>query len=184
MPKKHPDSIGSDTDPNETESAGYSSPPCYAHEVDPNYFMAPQPMPVQELTAFLNTLLEAERAGAKTITYYLRSAPEGPVQAALASTGRDEARYTALLRRLIDRLGGTPSNATGSFYEKARAIEDGTDRLAFLNRGQAWVARKLGEVLPRIEDPEIREPLREMHETHLRNIASCAAAAEELEKGR
>lgn len=181
MPKTPPDSTptGStpaDTDPNET--AGYSSPPCYAHEVDPNYFMPPQPMPAEEVIAFLNTLLEAERAGAKTIAYYLKAAPEGRLRAALEATGRDEGRYTAMLRRQIERLGGSPSSATGSFFEKARALDETEARLAFLNRGQGWVARKLKEALPRITDPELHEALCEMHRTHVENIARCEAVGE------
>lgn len=181
MQKKPPDAPKADLDPDEdaeTETGSYSSPPCYAHEIDPNYFMPPPPMPTEDLVAFLNTLLEAERAGAKTIAYYLKDTTDGPVRAALESTGKDEARYTALLRRLIERLGGHPSGATGGFFEKARAVDGAEERLAFLNRGQGWVARKLKEALPRITDSEVYEALSEMHRTHLDNIARCEQVAE------
>ena len=36
------------------------------------------------------------------------------------------------------------------------AIADTRERLAFLNRGQSWVARKLRDILPRIDDVPLR----------------------------
>ncbi|HEY0524913.1 MAG TPA: DUF6306 domain-containing protein [Stellaceae bacterium] len=157
------------------EPRGYASPPCSAHEADPAYMglVTPEPLPRDELVALLNTLIEAERAGAKTLAWYVKTTPEGEMRDALAAVGRDEGRYVALLGRLLRSLGATPSEATGSFFEKARAIENPADRLAFLNRGQGWVARKLAEALPRIADPEMRTALEEMQRTHVENIERC-----------
>jgi nitronate monooxygenase len=168
--------------PDRDSDDGYASPPCSAHEVDPAYMglAAPEPLPRDELAALLNTLLEAERAGAKTLAWYVKTTPEGELRDALAGVARDEARYVALLGRLLRSLGATPSDATGAFFEKARAIDNPDERLAFLNRGQGWVARKLAEALPRIADPEMRAALEEMHRTHVENIDRCdgfAAAA-------
>jgi len=157
---------------------GFASPPCSAHEVDPVYMgLAPAPFAADELLTLLTTLLEAERAGAKTIAWYVKSTPAGPLRDALLDVGKDEGRYAALLSRLVERAGGTPSTATGGFFEKAKAIDEPAARLAFLNRGQGWVARKLAEALPRIADPETRAALEEMHVTHLRNIERCEIAA-------
>jgi len=162
------------------EGAEFASPACYAHEVDPNYMMAPPPIPADELLALLNSLLEAERAGAKTISFYLRDLPAGPARDALAAVGVDEGRYVAMLRHLITRLGGTPSPATGSFFDKAQKIDGLRDRLAFLDRGQGWVARKLEETLPRLRDAEARAALDEMCRTHRDNIRRCGELAQHL----
>ena len=50
-------------------------------------------------------------------------------------------------------------------------------RLAFLNRGQGWVARKLREALPRIAEDDVHAALKEMLETHDANIARCVPFA-------
>ncbi len=164
-----------DEDPN-SEPIRCSSPPCYADEIAPGYFGAEPPLPRDELLALLNELLAAERAGAKTIGHFLKEVPAGPIKQALLATGRDEGRYTTMLRQQIQRLGGDPTAATGAFYDKAIAIAGLSDRLSFLNRGQGWVARKLGEMLPRIDDSELSAALTEMRDTHLVNIRTCEEA--------
>ena len=168
-----------DADPND-ESVQCSSPPCFAGEVDPGYFMAEPAIPPDELLALLNQLLAAERAGAKTIGHFLRGLDAGPVRQALQHTGRDEGRYTAMLRQQIERLGGAPTAETGAFFNKAIAIEGLAERLAFLNRGQGWVARELTKVLPRVRDPELNAALTEMRDTHIVNIRTCTEAAEAM----
>ena len=50
------------------------------------------------------------------------------------------------------------------------AIADLRERLAFLNRGQGWVARKLRELLPLVDDAEIRAGLTEMLRAHEGNL--------------
>ena len=57
------------------------------------------------------------------------------------------------------------------------AIDGMAPRLAFLNRGQGWVARKLREALPRIAEDSVHAALKEMLETHDANIARCAPFA-------
>ena len=44
--------------------AGYSSPPCFMHELDPSYFGY---WSRDEVLALLNQLLEGERAGARSV---------------------------------------------------------------------------------------------------------------------
>ena len=169
-------------DPNE-EPICCASPPCYAGEIAPGYFLAEPPLATAEILDLLNTLLAAERAGAKTIAHYLKDLPAGPAKAALQATGRDEGRYTVMLTREIERLGGNPTRDTGSFYDKAIAIDGLADRLAFLNRGQGWVARKLGEVVARIPDANLAAALTEMRDTHLTNIRTCEEIANTLASG-
>ena len=52
----------------------------------------------------------------------------------------------------------------------AMAIADSHERLAFLNRGQAWVVRKLEELLPRVRDDILHAALSEMRASHVENI--------------
>src|SRR5690242_3934447 len=110
--------------PDEDPPRGYASPACSAHEVDPVYMgLAPAPLPRDELIALLNRLIEAERAGAKALAWYVKTTPDGELRDALAAVGHDEGRYVALLDRLLRSLGATPSKVTGAFFEKARGID-------------------------------------------------------------
>jgi hypothetical protein len=145
-----------------------SSPACYASEADDAYMgFAPR----DELVVRLNELLEAERAGAR-VAIASDEGLSGPAHAALLKTVRDdELRWCAMLFRQVKRLGGEPSLKCGAFYGKAMAIEAPADRLRFLNRGQAWVVRKLEELLPRVRDDELHADLREMLDSHQVNIS-------------
>jgi nitronate monooxygenase len=82
---------------------------------------------------------------------------------------------------LIRRVNGTPSTVTGDFLGKALAVEGKGARLQFLNRGQKWVARKINEALPRLEQDFVRDALFAMHKSHLLNIEACDALVETLE---
>ena len=124
-----------------------SSPVCYAHEMgslNAGYLYE------AELVELLNTLLEGERAGDKLAQAFLRESPSAEATVLLTAVKRDEARFAAMLERLIERLGNLkPSARVGDFYDMAMAIEGFAARLAFLNRGQSWVVRKLQGALPR-----------------------------------
>ena len=50
------------------------------------------------------------------------------------------------------------------------AIPDLEQRLDFLNRGQAWVVRRLEALIPRIQDAQIRADLALMLDAHRSNI--------------
>lgn len=138
--------------------------------------MAATSLPTNELLALLDTLLEAERAGAKVLRVFLADHPEGSeARLTLHKVQIDEAHNCAILARLVRSLGAEPSKATGSFAEKALALQGSEERLAFLNRGQAWVARKIREALPRLPPGEIAAALAEMERSHEVNIAACEA---------
>jgi hypothetical protein len=156
------------TDRRDDETAGGSfSPACSMHEADDVYMGY---MTQDELIAFLNELLEAERAGARVTLDSARAAGSGPVAQLMSDIQRDEARWCAMLARHLKVLGVTPSARVGAFYEKAIAIADLSERIAFLNRGQGWVVRKLREALPRIRNDRVHADLAEMLRSHEANI--------------
>lgn len=125
----------------------------------------------EELTAFLNELLEAERAGARVALESARAAETSDLRGLLTMIQKDEARWCAMLASHIKSLGVRPTTQTGAFYGKAMAIADLRDRIVFLNRGQGWVVRKLREMLPRLHDEQLHADLAEMLRSHEVNIA-------------
>jgi Domain of unknown function (DUF6306) len=144
-----------------------SSPVCSMYEADDAYMGYASK---NELIAFLNELLEAERAGARAT---LESAPiAGSYRIAelLRTIQRDETRWCAMLSGHIKALGEVPSRRVDAFYGKAMAIGGLGDRIAFLNRGQRWVVRKLCEMLPRVRNDQLHADLYEMLRSHESNI--------------
>ena len=128
----------------------------------------------QALAGLLNTLLEAERAGAEVLRRFVDEMPlPAAAIAELRRIQRDEANNCAVLLDLVRGLGAEPSRKTGDFVEKALAVPDTRGRLEFLNRGQGWVARRISGHLPYVSDPATRAALQEMHDSHVANIAAC-----------
>lgn len=123
-----------------------------------------------ELLAALNELLEAERAGARVAMETGREIHSQELAALVADIHKDEVHWCGMLMRTIKSLGATPSSATGAFHGKAMAIADVEDRLKFLNRGQAWVVRKLEALIPRLDVPQARADLEVMLQAHRQNI--------------
>ena len=124
----------------------------------------------EELVSALNELLEAERAGARVL---LETAHQNSLQNLVLPINeiqRDEVRWCNMLMNVIQSLDIEPSRKTGAFYEKAIAILDLKERLIFINRGQGWVVRRLSEIIPRIQDVNIRKQLEEMRNAHVDNI--------------
>ena len=161
---------------------GHSSPASDAHERAADRSGLPRTMAVEELARLLNTLLEAERAGAKVLAAFLDDyARDTPAWRQLAAVQRDEATNCAILIDLIQRVNGEPSHGTGDFLGRALAVQGKADRLRFLNRGQQWVARKISEALPRVEQGFVRAALVAMQESHLLNIAACDALIQTLD---
>lgn len=123
-----------------------------------------------ESLAALNELLEAERAGARVAMETGREIHSQELAALVADIHKDEVHWCGMLMRTIKSLGATPSSATGAFHGKAMAIPDVEDRLKFLNRGQAWVVRKLEALIPRLDVPQARADLEAMLQAHRQNI--------------
>ena len=128
------------------------------------------PVSRDELLAALNELLEAERAGARVAMETGRDIPPSPLATLVQDIHRDEVRWCSMLMRSIKSMEGNSSSATGTFWGKAMAIPDLEQRLSFLNRGQAWVVRRLEALIPRVEDAQVRADLANMLEAHRSNI--------------
>jgi hypothetical protein len=144
-----------------------SSPACLAHEADDAYMGYAG---TEELAAFLNELLEAERAGTGVALRSAEGAGGTPFVGLLRDIHRDEARWCAMLLRQLKALGVPASTRIGAFQEKALAVEPLAERIAFLNRGQGWVVKKLREMMPRVRDDALHRDLAEMLESHVINI--------------
>jgi len=123
-----------------------------------------------EVLVALNELLEAERAGARVAMETARDMPPSALTTLVQDIHRDEVRWCSMLMRTIKALKGASSSATGAFWGKAMAIADVDQRLSFLNRGQAWVVRRLEALIPRVEDAQVRADLATMLEAHRSNI--------------
>lgn len=129
-----------------------------------------------DLIAFLNELLEAERAGAKVALESAREAHDPVIVELLKLIQRDEANWCAMLLGQIKRLGGDASPRIGAFHGKAMAIRDLKERIVFLNRGQGWVVRKLREVTPLVRDEALHADLAHMLSSHVANITLANSA--------
>jgi hypothetical protein len=129
-----------------------------------------------EVIEFLNELLEAERAGARVALDTEREATEPAMIEVMQSLQRDEARWCVMLLRQIERIGGETSPHVGSLHAKAMAIDDLRARIAFLNRGQGWVVRKLREMIPRVDDQTLYTDLAHMLSSHVANITIANSA--------
>jgi len=145
-----------------------SSPACLAHEGSDAYMGYASK---DELGAFLNELLEAERAGTGVALRSAGTAAGTKFAELLRDVHHDEARWCAMLLRQLKALGVPASTKIGAFQEKALAIEALPERMAFLNRGQGWVVKKLREMLPKVRDDSLHRDLSEMLESHEVNIA-------------
>lgn len=158
--------------PKETAAAAtseekLSSPVCYANEASDQYAgFATR----EELIAFCNELLEAERAGARITARSSTEAKDAATRDLLRDIQKDEARWCAMLLKWIAHLDGTPSPKVGAFYEKCLAFTDLKERIAFINRGQGWVVRKLREMLPKVRDDRMHADFKAMLESHEENI--------------
>jgi len=137
----------------------------------------------QDTIAFLNLMLECERAGAKALRAFQTQDPPTVLAGALPGLTGDEARYCAGLTRHITRLGGVPSRITGEFFETVLAAAGWPARLDLLVRGQRWVAKRIAERLPTVTDAELAEFLTEMHATHLVNVDAAQTIADAIGPG-
>lgn len=128
----------------------------------------------EEYGRLLNTLLEAERAGAKLLAAYVNELPpDSGGSDWLSAIQRDEAHNCSVLIHLLLDAGVEPTMAIGDFYAKGLAIREWRERLDFLNRGQAWVAKRIAAALPRVADSLGRKALQAVHDSHLVNIRIC-----------
>ncbi|HEY1752766.1 MAG TPA: DUF6306 domain-containing protein [Caulobacteraceae bacterium] len=132
-----------------------------------------------EIVAELNALLEAERAGARVGAALVEQARGERFKALASVIHDDEVKWARMLFEQLKALGAEPSDKVGDFYERALAIPDFEGRVAFTNRGQGWVVRKLRELTPRVADDALRGHLQEMLDAHVTNIDAANATLAE-----
>ena len=134
-----------------------------------------EPFSREEHVAFLNGMLEAERAGAKALLAILEQSPRrGQAWAALRRVHSDEAHNCALLGKQLERLGADYSHATGDFLGKLLAVEGARGRVEFLVKGLRWAVKRLDEAMQRL-DEEARATVARIRESHLRSIEVCGS---------
>ena len=75
-----------------------------------------------QMESFLNTLGEAERAGGRVLHELIEQADSLDLKELLKKVEHDEGYYAGQLAAHVRRLGGTPSNQTGDFVGKVRAV--------------------------------------------------------------
>jgi nitronate monooxygenase len=150
-----------------------SSPVCYANEGSEQYAGSATR---EELIAFCNELLEAERAGARITARSAAEAKDIALRNLLRGIQKDESRWCAMLLKWIDHLDGTASSKVGAFYEKCLAIADLEERIAFINRGQVWVVKKLRAMLPKVRDDAMHADFTEMLLSHEENIRRASGS--------
>jgi hypothetical protein len=106
---------------NDDPSVEVSSPACSMHGADDAYMGYAGK---EQLSALLNELLEAERAGVRVTLESARGGAGGRIVELMRTIERDEARWWTMLILHIRELGETPSPKVGAFYDEAMAIAD------------------------------------------------------------
>jgi hypothetical protein len=129
-----------------------------------------------EWCAFVNRMLEAERAGARALLELLGEYPrDGEGWKVLRRVQGDEAHNCVLLGEVLKRAGEPYSHATGDFLDKALAVRGRRARLEFLCRGLGWSVREIEAALPRVPDEAGVAALTRIRDTHRGSLASCNA---------
>jgi hypothetical protein len=132
-----------------------------------------QPFSREEQVAFLNRMLEAERAGARALLTILEGSPRrGEAWAALRRVHSDEAHNCVLLGKQLERLSADYSHATGDVLGKLLAVNGTRSRVAFLAKGLRWAVNRFDEAMPRLDD-DARATIARIRESHLHSIELC-----------
>ena len=127
-------------------------------------------------------MLEAERAGAKALVVFMNSYSRNSEEwKVLRRIQADEAHNCVLLGEILKRAQAKYSHATGEFYDKAVAVKGNRQRIEFLMQGLRWAVQRFEESLPRL-NPEARDVLTRMRDSHLRSIAACEQVVRLLPK--
>lgn len=127
-----------------------------------------------EWCAFVNRMLEAERAGARALLEFLGEHPrDSEGWKVLRRVQSDEAHNCVLLGEVLKRAGEPYSHATGEFLDKALALRGRRARLEFLCRGLGWSVREIETALPRVPDEAGVKALTRIRDTHRGSLASC-----------
>jgi hypothetical protein len=143
-----------------------------------------QPFSREEQVAFLNRMLEAERAGARALLTILEGSPRrGEAWAALRRVHSDEAHNCVLLGKQLERLNADYSHATGDFFGKLLAVNGTRARVEFLAKGLRWAVKRFDEAMPRL-DADAQATITRIQESHLRSIELCESVVGTLTEGK
>jgi nitronate monooxygenase len=130
-----------------------------------------------QLEALLNRLLEAERAGRQLLDAMTQETADPQIKALFANFTDIEVGDAVVLEGLIHLHGGTPSTKTSDFADRVLSIDNLHDQITLLSRGQAWVARKVEQVLALNPPADIAAFLKEMANRHRHNMEWARAEA-------
>jgi hypothetical protein len=133
-----------------------------------------------ETVARLNELLAAERAGVETLSRLLPLAPDPAARRLFEGVRDDEAWSCVGLAHAIREQGAEPTAEKGDFAAKVMAEPTLAAKLALLNRGQAWVRKRLDGLIAAGLSAASTEFLTEMRARHLRNIEACDRLVKQL----
>ena len=97
----------------------------------------------QPLIMFINTLLEAERAGVKVLSDLIKEVDDEGLISMMRGFLADEGMNCQILSTLVKHLEGEPSRNTGDFVNKIQALKTNREKLELLARGQEWVAKQI-----------------------------------------
>lgn len=149
----------------------YSSP-CFQGQT------ASEVMPAShEIIPVLKELLAAERAGARVTIRSMLDCRDTKYREVFQSIYQDEVRWCEMLATWLYRMGQTPSRRVGNFYEKAIKIRDLEERIGFLNKGQAWVVKKIKQLAITNSNTALQEDLNDMLINHVANIKMANKSA-------
>ena len=119
-------------------------------------------------------MLAAERAGAKALVVFMDDWPRhGEEWNALRKVQADEAHNCSMVGEMLKRSGSAYSHATGEFYDKAIAVKEPRERVAFLIKGLQWAVSEFEAALPRIGRQDVRAVIETMRDRHRRSIKIC-----------
>lgn len=129
----------------------------------------------KKLADFYRKLLEAERAGVKTITELMPEIKDENIKLLMQDYLRDEGMNCQILISFIKSLGHDPGNKTGDFVEKIRALPSLQEKLELLVKGQEWVAKQIRYNREIINPSSSRIFLEAMKIQHEENVDSTRA---------
>ena len=114
----------------------------------------------------LQELLAAERAGARVAMSSLGETQDAGQRHLLEQIRLGEADSCRRLSASLQQLGAAPTGQVSDFHDRAMAIADLAERLAFVDRGQRWVIRRIQALLPGCGNAVVRPELQAVLQTH------------------
>ena len=126
----------------------------------------------------LQELLAAERAGARVATDCLRETRDPERSRLLAQIRQGEADSCRRLSASLQQLGAAPTRQVSDFHARAMAIPNLAERLAFVDRGQRWVIRRIQALLPGCAHAAVRGELQAVLRTHEINSLAYGGKSE------